>query len=79
MEYSLSHDDYRIKVEVDGKFTTFPYMPGLSMNHIIHSFLFQYYFFRLEDMKPIELSEIPEFPDRLVFDTPAEKRLESQD
>ena len=73
MEYSLSHDGVsRIKVEVDGKFTTFPYIKGLSIRHAAYEFLSRYGI-DWKDTEPVELSEIPEFPDRLVFGTPAEK------
>lgn len=75
MKYALSHDGAsKIKVELaDGKFTTFPYMKGLNLRFMIYSFLFQHADMRLDEIKPVELSEIPEFPSKLILGEPAEK------
>jgi hypothetical protein len=78
MEYSLSHDGIgRIKVEVDGKFTTLPYMEGLSIRHAAYEFLSQYGI-AWEDVKPVEISDIPDFPEKLTVPTSVEKHTGSK-
>ena len=64
MEYSLSLDSAgRIKVELEGKFTTFPYMKGLSIRHAAYEFLSQYKV-SWKDVRQAELSDILQSPEK---------------